>query len=149
METQNIVYSIIFALAIGLLSAYIAHRNGRNPYIWFAIGFFTGLWGLLILLFMGSPKKGRPPKESFVEPTLTAGEEPDTLEIFPLVAEGPVYWYYLDDKREQQGPLPIEELKELADKGGINADTYVWNENLPEWILWKETSQDQKPISEV
>jgi uncharacterized membrane protein YhaH (DUF805 family) len=41
--------------------------------------------------------------------------------------------YYLDGARNQQGPVPSEEIARLIRSGTIRRDTMVWSAGMPEW----------------
>jgi uncharacterized membrane protein YhaH (DUF805 family) len=42
-------------------------------------------------------------------------------------------FYYLDGARNQQGPVPAEEIARLIRAGTIRRDTMVWGAGMPEW----------------
>jgi len=42
-------------------------------------------------------------------------------------------WYYTDGEKSF-GPIDEKELEALVDKGRIDAETFVWNKNLPQWM---------------
>jgi uncharacterized membrane protein YhaH (DUF805 family) len=42
-------------------------------------------------------------------------------------------FYYLDGARNQQGPVPGEEVARLIRGGTIRRDTMVWSAGMPEW----------------
>ena len=41
--------------------------------------------------------------------------------------------YYLDGARNQQGPLPTEEIARLIRSGTIRRDTMIWHAGMPDW----------------
>ena len=47
-------------------------------------------------------------------------------------------WYY-NDAGQQRGPVDAEEIRSLLETRGINDETLVWSEGMPEW----------KPVSDV
>ena len=42
-------------------------------------------------------------------------------------------YYYLDGARNQQGPVPTEEIARLIRSGTIRRDTMIWSGGMPEW----------------
>jgi uncharacterized membrane protein YhaH (DUF805 family) len=42
-------------------------------------------------------------------------------------------FYYLDGARNQQGPVPSDEIARLARAGSIRRDTMVWSAGMAEW----------------
>jgi hypothetical protein len=116
---------IVISLAIGATSAYLGHKRGRNPYLWFAIGFFFGIFGIFAIIFATSRKK--------------AATEAKREAVF--IIDGPLdkFWYYLDPTHKQQGPMSHNALTEAWKTGEIDSSTYVWHEEMAEWKPLKET----------
>jgi len=117
------------ALLTGLLGAYLAHKGGRNPYIWFFICFLFGIFGILgaFALFVISSRKKKLPKDK---------QKISTLQLsVPPTIEGPSdkFWYYLNPEHKQVGPMSLAGLTNAWRQGKISLTTYVWNEELPGW----------------
>jgi hypothetical protein len=107
----------------GLLSAYLAHKQKKNIYLWFSIGFGFGLLGIMALFFLHQQKK----------PIRKKGTNP-----IPLASiEGPKdkLWYYLDPTHNRKGPMSLEALTSEWRQGKVFSSTYVWNEELSDWKL--------------
>ncbi len=51
-------------------------------------------------------------------------------------------WYYLENS-EQRGPVTEPELTELAQRGTIGPDTYVWADGMTDWKRYREVSASQ------
>lgn len=119
---MNIHTQLILSLLTGSLAAYLAHRQKRNLYLWFAIGAFLGLLGVLAFLYF--PKQKKSP----------------VLDAPTAVLQGPTdkLWYYLDEQHQQQGPMSFSALARAWKEGKAKLETYVWHEELPEWKLLKE-----------
>ncbi len=118
--------ALIGGFLFGALSAYLAHRKGRNLYLWFFVGFFFGIFGVLVIFFAPSDKK----KTASVP-----------LPVTPEPAiQGPKdkFWYYLDPTHQQQGPMSHEALTSAWKNGQVTNSTFVWHEDLSEWKLLKE-----------
>jgi uncharacterized membrane protein YhaH (DUF805 family) len=49
--------------------------------------------------------------------------------------------YYLDGARNQQGPVPSEEIARLIRSGTIRRDTMVWYAGMPEWSPVAQVSE--------
>jgi len=118
--------ALLASCLIGILSAYIAHRQGRNPYAWFFIGIFFGLLGVLAIFI--APKK---PKK------ITLTPQPHPVIIGPLDK----LWYYLDPTHEKIGPMSFQALNTQWKQGKITPATYVWHEELPDWKLLQDFIQ--------
>lgn len=117
---------LLFSLAAGFLSAYLALRAGKNPFAWFGIGAAFGLFGVLPIFFLNFRKKEP------LQKTL-----PQQMIYF---IDGPQdkYWYYLDPEMKQEGPLSFYGLTSAWKSGKIDSTTYVWNEELTEWKPLRE-----------
>lgn len=120
---MEILVVIISWLLFGGASSYFARQRGRDPFAWFLIGMFLGILGLLLLFLL-------PP----LAVPVSADEEKveEIEEIEPQEAEMPYQlkaWYYLDEMRNQIGPVSYNQLK----KANIQADTLIWCEGMPEW----------------
>lgn len=116
---------LISATAIGSLSAYLAYKRSRNPYLWFFIGFFFGIFGIFAIFFAPAPKK----KVNRTPPPL----------VYNI--QGPIdkFWYFLDPANQQQGPMSRDAITAAWKEGRIDPSTYVWNEEMSDW----------KPLGEI
>lgn len=117
---------ILSALGMGTVSAYLAYKRGKNPYTWFAVGFFFGLIGVFALFFASGQKKTTP---------LPTAAEP----IYTIQGPADKFWYYLDPTHQQQGPMSRDSLTTAWKEGKLTLSTYVWHEELPDWKPLKET----------
>jgi hypothetical protein len=121
--------TIVAAILTGALGAYLAHRRGHNPYIWFCIGSFFGILGAFAIFFAPARKK-----------VLTKSEpEPPVQQLLPGI-QGPSdkFWYYLNQEHKQVGPMSLDGLTNAWRQGKISLTTYVWNEELPDWKPLRE-----------
>lgn len=51
----ELIRGLLYSIASGLLSAYVAKKKGYSMLIWFLIGFFTRIFGLIAIA--GIPEK--------------------------------------------------------------------------------------------
>ena len=49
-------------------------------------------------------------------------------------------WHYLDTANAQQGPCTADTMKQLLAAGSIHQATYVWNEAMPAWCEYSQSS---------
>lgn len=119
MMWPSFTTTLLFSAATGLLSAFLAHRRGNNPYLWFAVGFCFGMLGALCLFFAPKKKKFTPPPAPIPQPYLS----------------GPLdkFWYYLDPSHTQVGPMSHTAISKEWQEGKIPTSTLVWHEELAEW----------------
>jgi len=116
-------FMFLCAGIIGIVSAYFAHRMGRSPYLWFAIGFLFGIFGIFAIFFASKKKE----------------ESPKPEPVFIINGPKDKFWYYLNGANERQGPMSHDALTNAWKEGKIDSSTYVWHEELREWTPLKET----------
>ncbi len=115
--------ALIGGAIMGLLTSYIAYRRGRNLYLWFAIGFLFGIFGVMGIFFATRNKKKEIPIASEPVPV------PQPIIVGPIDK----FWYYLDPAHVQQGPMSHDALTSAWREGKITPNTYVWHEDLSDW----------------
>jgi hypothetical protein len=118
----------IISLIMGVTTLYYAKKQGKNPFLWFSIGFIFGLIGLCFLFFAPRRKKSSPQNKN--SPPIEVQPAP----AFPLNS----LWYYLDKQEIQQGPMSFQKLQETHKEGIIDMETYIWNETLSDWKKWND-----------
>ena len=112
-------------IALGSLTAYLAYRQGKNPYLWFCLGLFFGALGPVLLFFLPKIRKKASKKDSI--PTVDIITEASTEK----------FWYYLDSGNVQFGPMSFDALKRTYLEGKLNAEFFVLNEDLEDWKPFK------------
>jgi hypothetical protein len=119
MPWADVRLTLITGCIMGLVSAYLAHRQGRNLAFWFFIGLLFGVFGLLF--FFNVPEKKKLPPITKPEPQ-------------PYVF-GPSdkFWYFLDETQTQIGPMSYTALANHWKQGKIKPATFVWHEELSDW----------------
>lgn len=123
---QNFL-TLLFWILCGTACAYYAKKREKNPYLWFFIGIFAGIFGLLILFFMPQKKQ-----------VVIVKEAPPAAPTAPSK-----FWYYLDAQNTTLGPISELKLQAEFKEGRISSSTYVWNEDMENWKRLEETSPFQ------
>ncbi len=118
-------FMLVTAAIMGAISAFLAVKRGKNPYLWFALGFLFGIFGIFAIFFFTSPKKT----------AQTASKQP----VFRIDGPKDKFWYYLDPAQNSQGPMSLDALTATWKAGKISPSTLVWHEDLPDWKPLKET----------
>jgi hypothetical protein len=118
---------IISAVVIGGIAAFLAYKRGRNPYAWFAIGFFFGVLGIFALFFS-------PSKKAQTSPVL-----PASIPILSISGPADKFWYYIDPQNEKQGPMSRDAINLAWQEGKVDLSTFIWHEELTDWKLLKDT----------
>ena len=118
MRRMNLTWLMSLWVLQGAIAAYIAHKKGRNPYLWFPIGCFFGIFGILGVIF--------------IKPALVKNQ-PQAL-TKPAARRLPHFlWYYLDEQSKQHGPMSSNALEEELNQGKLSLSSYVWREGMAEW----------------
>lgn len=136
-------------LILGTICAYIARNRNRNPYIWFFVGLFLGIFGLIILFIIPTKKQeelapilsssqlSNPPLPHF-ETTMNAqGSSSES----PEHAMTKNLWYYLDDENKQYGPMSFFAFKQAWENDQIKSSTFVWSEEMENWKPLEELQE--------
>ena len=121
-------------LSCACVAAHYAKQRGRNPYIWFFIGFVFSLPGLLVLFIL--PRKKPKKEEVMVKEAEEAAPAPKNI-LIPPEGSHP-FWYYLDQGNQQCGPMSFNALEKAWNEGKVTLNTYVWNEAMENWKLFGE-----------
>ena len=144
---MNALPLLLFYIVIGVISSNCAKKRGRNPYIWFGIGFFLGILTLLVLFLLPALKSSQNREEGNV-----AGKQPiptpakinlETLDSTHFNT----LWYYLDHNHDQFGPMSIDALSRVWREGKIAKTTFVWNEFMENWKRFEEVLIVPKGLS--
>lgn len=123
-------YSFLLTIFNACLCAHFAKKKGRNPMLWFMGGALFGLFALATLFFVPKQRAAQP-KASEVAPP--------AKRLKALNAEQACkFWYYLDERKEQFGPMSFEALSKAWNEGKIQAHTLLWNEDLEGWKRFDE-----------
>lgn len=127
MQVLNIV---LFWIFFGFLTSYLGKKKGRHAGLWFVIGLFLGIIGVLIAFLLPKPKVKEKPivKVEVIE---------------PKVAE----WYYLNAQNEQSGPH--SDLKPFWRNKTIDENTLVWTEGMHSWKALKQLPNLFRDLSEI
>jgi hypothetical protein len=126
---MDIKFQIVLALLLGAITSLSAYLRGRSPVLWFFLGTFFGIFGLIALFIMPyKTKKEEPIKK--VTPLVQGGAKmpPELYKDFEKWD-----WYYLDKEKQTQGPSCLSEMKKLFEEGVLSQDSWVWSSSLKEW----------------
>jgi hypothetical protein len=125
ISPQHLILSIVLGLIIGGWTSYLAKFRGRDPRIWFLLGFCFGLLGLLALLVMPDLSNRKEEEvEVVVESVIPDAEDKQ--------------WYYLDTEGVQKGPVELSFLENLYVDKKISSTSFVWCEGMEEWKTIEE-----------
>lgn len=131
--SMDIFFKALLALTFGCLCACIAHKQGRKkPVIWFLVGFFLGIFGLLLVFILPRVTIVKSNTVNKAKPEASSKTHSNTIVVEPIVIEE-TKWYYLNSQHEQQGPIFLSELKNLYIDNAISKATYVWQNGMMEW----------------
>ncbi|MCH9620916.1 MAG: hypothetical protein S4CHLAM20_03250 [Chlamydiia bacterium] len=136
---------LIVSTLITILCYSIAKKKKRNEFLWAFLGFFFGVFSLLVILFLPA-KKGSKQRVKETPAPITSMENesaealPDdgTFEMprAPRISGSKVLnWYYIDSTNDNniQGPLPIDEFRKEIHAKHLDDSLYIWCEEFEEW----------------
>ena len=116
--SSNPYYLIFWALS-GIFAAVYAKKVGKNPVIWFLIGFFLGAIGIFAFMFFG--KKTQKPVEV-----------KETVPVLPSLNLFKGSWYYAENG-QILGPVSDYLIKEKFETNELCESTLVWHESMSDW----------------
>lgn len=138
---MQVLTILLFCIVIGVSCSRHARTRGRNPQLWFWIGFIFGILGLIAL---------------FLLPSLAIQKKRSSVKLRPLPeipsllkAKDPTHaqklWYYLDQEQNQLGPMSLNALTQAWETKKIDKSTYIWNELMDNWQTCEETFHLSSP----
>lgn len=134
----EIIVTVVLVL-LGSVTAYYAKKRGRDPIIWFLLGMFFGLLGLLLLFLMPSLAEN----EKTIPNTLSTSVLPNTVSVdYPKMV-----WYYLDSSHKQQGPVTFDALRSMWSTASLFRNSLVWCEGMVDWKRIEELPQLEEKLS--
>ena len=116
------IISIIFWAACGLTCAVWAEKKGKNPYLWFLVGLFFSVAGVVIAYFKLRRKT----------PINPAKKQPDRFPLSENYGKTRL-WFIIEKNNEVSNSMSFYALKKKFDEKLIDESTYVWMEALPDW----------------
>lgn len=124
--------SILLSLILAWTCGNYAKRLGRNQTTWFIAGAFFGILAFLVLIVLAARKPSKKPTSAVP----AAPKAPTLAVVSPSHAEK--FWYYLNDHKEQFGPMSFNGLSRAWSEGAVRELTFVWNEEMENWKHFKD-----------
>jgi hypothetical protein len=112
--------SLLAGIIYGCICSHLAKKKGKNPVWWFAMGMACGIFAPIFLFFLPPTKKPNPP--------ILQSELFNTEEL-------KILWYYVEENRQQCGPVTIKGLLNAFKDGKLSESSYVWNEKMENWQM--------------
>lgn len=127
----EILLTTVMWLLVGAATARLARKRGRDPAAWFVWGVLFGIFTFILLWFLPAFSK-KEEKPTLATPVTAIA--PVARAAAPVtVAAAVQQWYLVDLKREQQGPLPFESLKDAWQRGELTPQALVWTCGMQQW----------------
>jgi hypothetical protein len=133
-------YSLLLGLIIAFMCSHFAKKRGRNPLHWFIWGALFGVFALVTLFLLPLKKRA-----ASVAAPLPASAPSPLLQVAAPTQMGKL-WYYLDQQRQQCGPVSFDGLNKQWADGKLQLHSLVWNDELENWKRLEEvvTGFDKK-----
>lgn len=139
--TILVISSTIFGVATGM----VAKNKGRNPILWFLVGFSFGIIGLFVAYRMSSlsaDSKSKPApvpvREAHSEATSPADQPFPTENVKRIPTNLSIQWYYINANLDTVGPLKLGELRKHINENKLDDSTYIWCEEFSDWMQISE-----------
>jgi hypothetical protein len=123
------------SLLFGASCSFLAYKNQKNSYFWFAIGLCFGIFGLIFLFFYILIRNRQ---KSALKKQPVGKEKEELALVHSLASYSESMWYYVDAKNQQVGPISHNLLNQKIQNGTISISSLVWNEHLSEWKKLQE-----------
>lgn len=138
--TTYMILSMVCWLLIGAATAHFAKQRGRDPTIWFFIGILLGLLGLILVFIMpalnGTQTQQSPSGSGGTDSISRPSSQAESVKEEHSLPRHDFFvkdWFYLDDARKQQGPVPFDTLKREWKEERIGHATFIWSEGMDNW----------------
>ena len=134
-------------IAIGIVCSLVAKSKGKNQYLWFFLGTFFSIIGLLVLLLLPAKKKEKVPdighlsdKKMNSDAAAPLGDDSFSDQTPPpakrIKPDPSMQWHYISETEklvEVIGPISIDELRKHVINKKLPMSTYIWCEELADW----------------
>ena len=126
---ENLDLILLISVACGIATAALAYRYKKDPLLWFFVGGFFGLPGVILtalylLIFEKKPEMALATSQGTVQTTSRGAD---------VSIKTDVDWYYLTPDEETKGPYTFDKMKSLFQQKTLSEFTLVWNESLEDW----------------
>ena len=128
---HDIKILILVYTFLGLITAYYANKNRKNPYLWFSLVMLFGIGAIASLTYLIYKTKKR--KSMLIQEAISILNQ-------QIKFSDSVLWYYLNNEEKEIGPMSTTKLYSLYKNKTISNSTYVWNQEFETWKLLKETN---------
>ncbi|MGL4539901.1 MAG: DUF4339 domain-containing protein [Candidatus Rhabdochlamydia sp.] len=130
---MTLLFFITISLFWGWITARLAQKKGLNQRNWYIAGTLFCALAFIVLLFQ--QKKNPKTPNTALKPLLTPVD----------LSQRQNFWYYLNEKGQQFGPINFQNLTKAWEEKKIQEGFYVWNESLDDWKRFKEVLQITTP----
>ncbi|NGX33738.1 MAG: hypothetical protein K1060chlam1_00079 [Candidatus Anoxychlamydiales bacterium] len=144
----NAILPVICWLFCAITSSKLAYKKNRDTQTWFILGLFFGIIALAIIYFLKPLKIIRNIQKksnqslanhfSILKPlkiirNIQKKSNQSLANHFSILKTDNNYWYYLDNEKNQIGPMSLKKLYDIYLKEKISNYTYVWNDSMDTW----------------
>jgi len=121
MGIWQLINLVLVWAFFGFLASHIAKRRGRDPRVWFLLGFILSVFGVVLVYVLPSRLAS---KRAEFKPQARFERSDAWMKM----------WYYQDPAtREQKGPIEFPELAKTWKEKALNDSSLVWGEGMAEW----------------
>ena len=145
-STQTLIM-LLQGLLIVAIAVVLAKTKKRSPLFWGIVSLFLGVYALFVLVLLPLSKdapmeteeeKGKAPvipieKESSKPKESAVLTEKELPPIFSPGQLATADWFFVNEKKEREGPFRLSQLREFVDQGKVTEHSWVWCELFSSW----------------
>lgn len=127
---MQIYITLLVSFVLAQVCRHFAKKRGRNPTHWFIGGFFFGIFAVVLLFLLPVRRvKTDAPQQPLEPQSLLTILQPDHVGKL---------WYFIDEEKQQLGPMSFDALGKAWQEGKVREQTYVWNEAMENWQTFQD-----------
>jgi len=148
-STQTLII-LLQGLLIVAIAVFLAKAKNRSLFFWGTLALFFGVYALFVLVLlprsqvkiesngtkekqpMDFPEGETATKEIKAEPLIPQVQEPKAPD-FSSGQLATADWFFINEKKEAEGPFRLQRFQELVTQGRISDHTWVWCELFSSW----------------
>lgn len=134
----------------GFIGYYIAIKKNRSPVLWFIIGFFFGLLGILILLLLPEMPKIQNKSPYRNQYSSNSNQQNEILEkTIILNDEEASCWFFLTDEKQTLGPFSLQTICKNISKKEQPEKTWLWKKGMKNWQRLEEIPEALEQLKNI
>lgn len=150
---QSLIVLLIQVLS-GFIGYYIAIKKNKSPVLWFIIGFFFGLIGILILILLPETPniQNKPPYRN--QYSSKPNQQNETFEETIILHEDENqeefdHWFFLNHEKQTLGPFSLKAICKNISKKEQPEKTWLWKKGMKNWQRLEEIPEALEQLKNI